>query len=113
MPRLSQRPPKYRYHKASGQAVVTLGGRDVYLGRYGSEESKQAYSRLVGEWVAGGQQAKPQLLNRALVIDELIAAYLKHADQYYRKHGTPTDTIHSIRAALSVLHESHGCHRAR
>jgi hypothetical protein len=29
------RTPSYRHHKPSGQAVVTLEGRDIYLGRYG------------------------------------------------------------------------------
>ena len=27
MPRLTQQTPKYRKHKASGQAVVTIGGK--------------------------------------------------------------------------------------
>jgi hypothetical protein len=40
MPRLVNRSPSYRKHKASGQAVVTIGGRDVYLGPYGTKASK-------------------------------------------------------------------------
>ena len=37
----SRRPriPKMQLHKASGQAVVRLGGRDIYLGRYGTPEA--------------------------------------------------------------------------
>ena len=31
MPLLSHSTPKYRHHKASGQAIVTLDGRDFYL----------------------------------------------------------------------------------
>jgi hypothetical protein len=38
----SVRLPKYRRHKGSGLAVVTLGRRQVYLGRYGTAESGQA-----------------------------------------------------------------------
>jgi len=48
----SLRVPSYRCHKPSGQAVVTLSGGDVYLGRYGTEQSKPEYQRLVGEWPA-------------------------------------------------------------
>ena len=33
---VSLRPPKYRRHKAKGPAVVTLNGRDIYLGKYAS-----------------------------------------------------------------------------
>ena len=31
--------PSYGRHKASGQAVVCINGRDVYLGKYGTPES--------------------------------------------------------------------------
>jgi hypothetical protein len=33
--------PAYRERKPSGQARVIVNGRHVYLGKYGSEESKQ------------------------------------------------------------------------
>ncbi|MEQ8838023.1 MAG: hypothetical protein RID07_14545, partial [Lacipirellulaceae bacterium] len=52
------RPPKYRRHKAKGLAVVTLNGRDIYLGKYNSAASKQEYKRLVGEWLQGGGQLR-------------------------------------------------------
>ncbi len=32
---------KYRRHKPTGQAVVTLGGRDCYLGRHGTAASRE------------------------------------------------------------------------
>jgi hypothetical protein len=57
MPRLSQGQPKYRHHKASKQAVVTLGGRDHYLGSYGSAASKTRYNRLIGEWLQSDRRA--------------------------------------------------------
>ena len=31
--------PKYRLHKASGQAEIRLNGRDIYLGVSNSEDS--------------------------------------------------------------------------
>lgn len=37
----STRIPIYRHHKGSGQALVQINGRRIYLGRYGSEESKE------------------------------------------------------------------------
>ena len=36
MPKLTNRLPSYRLHKASGQAVVTLNARDIYLGEHNS-----------------------------------------------------------------------------
>ena len=52
MPRLVNSSPKYRRHKSSGKAVVTLNGRDFYLGPYGSKASRIEYDRLVAEWMA-------------------------------------------------------------
>ena len=55
----SLRIPKYRLHKASGQAVVTLSGRDVYLGKHGSEESHARYHEEVSHWQL--QAALPEM----------------------------------------------------
>jgi len=51
--------PSYRHHKPSGQAVVTLSGRDFYLGRYGTQASRAEYNQLVGKWLAGGRCLPP------------------------------------------------------
>lgn len=45
------RVPKYRLHRPSGQAVVTLAQRDHYLGAHGSEASK-AEALTIGRPVA-------------------------------------------------------------
>jgi hypothetical protein len=39
--------PRYRKHKATDQAVVTLDGKDHYLGKHGTEESRRAYDDRV------------------------------------------------------------------
>jgi hypothetical protein len=45
MPR--KKTPSYRFHKARNCAVVTIDGRDHYLGVYDSPESRERYHRLV------------------------------------------------------------------
>ncbi len=47
MPRLSRTVPRYRKHRASGQALVVLSGQCFYLGPYGTKASKIEYDRLV------------------------------------------------------------------
>jgi hypothetical protein len=85
MPKFSNgRLPKYRRHKASGQAVVTLSGRDYYLGPHGSKKSRQEYDRLVGEWLASDQRA-PRRKGDApadFTIAELCLAYWKFAQRW-------------------------------
>jgi hypothetical protein len=48
------RVPAYRLHKARQCAVVTLDGRDIYLGVFGSPESQAKYNRLIAEHLRGG-----------------------------------------------------------
>jgi hypothetical protein len=38
--------PTYRRHKPTGQAVVTLCGKDHYLGKWNTAASKAEYNRL-------------------------------------------------------------------
>lgn len=52
--------PSYRLHRPSGQAVVTLSGKDLYLGPHGSETSRAEYDRLVMEWLSNGRRAEPE-----------------------------------------------------
>jgi len=51
MPKLVNSQPKYRRHRASGQAVVTLNGNDCYLGPHGTKASRIEYDRVVAEWM--------------------------------------------------------------
>jgi integrase len=104
------RTPSYRLHRPTGQAVVTLNGRDVYLGKHGSPVSLAEYDRLVGEWLANGRH-----LSRAgdLTVTELILAYFRFAEGYYRKNGAPTTEVESIRLSLRPLRRLYGATPAR
>ena len=85
---VSLRTPKYRRHKAKGLALVTINGRDIYLGKYGSESSKQEYRRLVAEYLQHG--AVSTTSQSEVTVAEVMAAYLRYAKGYYRKAGKLT-----------------------
>jgi integrase len=99
--------PKYRKHRASGQAVVTISGRDHYLGPHGSKASRLEYDRLIGEWLTAGRFAsvEPQT---SLTIIELLARYWAFAKDYYVKDGQSTGTTEAIRAAVRFLKDRYG-----
>jgi hypothetical protein len=61
MPRLTAATPKYRQHRASGQAIVTIAGKDHCLGPWKTKASKIEYDRLVGEWLAVHRLPHPPL----------------------------------------------------
>ena len=71
--------PSYRLHKPSGQAVVTLNGRDLNLGPAASPDSRQEYDCLIAEWLADGRQLPETVPLGELTIVELAAAYLEFA----------------------------------
>ena len=85
MPRLVQRVPGYNLHKQNGRARVCLDGRSILLpGPFGSETSKAAYDRIVGEWVAGGRRLPRADAINDLSIAELVNQYRHHCDDYCR-----------------------------
>jgi hypothetical protein len=59
------RPPVYRLHKRTGQAVVTIDGRDLYLGKHGTVASREAYQRTIGEWKQGRRLLSEKPILRA------------------------------------------------
>jgi len=51
---------KYCFHKTSGRAFVRIADRQIWLGKYGSQESKDKYDAVVGQWISQGRpQAAP------------------------------------------------------
>ncbi|MDY7109817.1 MAG: tyrosine-type recombinase/integrase, partial [Planctomycetota bacterium] len=103
--------PSYRLHKATGQAIVTLDGRDHYLGEHGSEDSRQRYARLIAEWTANGYRLPDR--SQHLTIVELAAAYWRHAQGYYVKNGESTAESYNIKGALKPLKKLYGSTLAR
>lgn len=106
MPRLVHSVPRYRLHKSSRQAVVTIDGSDHYLGPWQSKASKYKYDRLIGEWLARGRQ--PLVAPDDLTIIELVARFWRHAKTYYVKRGRPTGELDNIRHAVRPLKALYG-----
>lgn len=97
------RVPSYRRHKPTGQARVTLGGRDFYLGKFGTPESKREYDRLIGEYFTNGGIVSDD----RLTLVELTATFKKHAKTYYRgRDGKPSDWYLFIANVMRLLGKS-------
>jgi len=99
--------PKYVRH-SSGQARVVIDGKTHYLGRHGSRESRAAYHRLIAEWRGNGC-ALPAGDDR-LTVNDLVLAYWKHAQDYYRRaDGTPVDgTLATLKMVLRHFRRLYG-----
>jgi len=107
-----RRIPKYRHYKPKDLAVVRIDGRDHYLGKYNSPESREKYHRLIAEWL-GRSPALPSGFDPdgsvvRLTINEMILAYWRFAKTYYVKDGQPTKELACMREALLPLRELYG-----
>ncbi len=107
-----RRQPSYRLHKARGCAVVTINGRNQYLGKYDSPESHEKYARLIAQWQANGGDlqgsADPQV-NGRLTVAGLILKYMEHAQQYYKKYDTKHQgEVNNLRHSLRPLNLLYG-----
>ncbi len=105
-----RRDPKYRHHKARNLAVVRIDGKDYYLGRFESEESRAKYHRLLADWRAGllnhnesnGHcESDTQHGDKAVLVADLLRMYERFATEYYQTDGVPTQP--GIKVALRYL----------
>jgi hypothetical protein len=104
---------KYRHYKPKNLAVVRIDGRDHYLGRFNSQESRERFGRLIAEWLTRCRSTQPRLdatgQPGSLTIDELILAFWKHAEKYDRsRDGKPTQELENMRDALCPLRKLYG-----
>src|SRR6516165_6312695 len=115
-----RKPPSYRLHKSSGQAIVTLsdglGARyDVLLGKYGTAESRAEYARVVSEWETNGRR-RPQPARKLpdSTVNELLDRFWSHVQEHYRRpDGTATSEVGEFKMALRPLRHLYGHTLAR
>ena len=103
--------PKYRHHKSTNRAVVTINGRDIYLGVYDSPESRARYDAVIAEWLAAGR-AEPAPAGITPTVTKLVELYLTHARGYYVKNGEPTSQLERVQRSLAVATALYGDLRA-
>jgi hypothetical protein len=100
MPKLLTRPPQYK--KCGKYAVVYIDGKRIFLGLFGSQESKIAYARHLAE------RASPDLCppkgGKDVTVKELAAAFLDHAKATLKK---PNYTHHRV-VVLDFLNKFYG-----
>ncbi len=115
----TRKPPSYRLHKASGQAIVTLRGKDFYLGKHGTAASRAAYGRLLAEYSAGAipaqiaQPAKaaasrPGGESAAFTVSELLAEFWRHAKAKYGRRRGGVKELSRIKCGTRELRKLYG-----
>jgi integrase len=98
--------PKYRLHKATGQAVVTINNQDFYLGKHDSEASKRKYQQFIADkWNPPGTPLKPVVNENETTVARLAIEYAKSVK---RKHGDNSNEWKQVRLVLKTIRETYG-----
>ena len=102
--------PKYCLHRATNQAYVWIGKRNVYLGEYGSPKSEAAYRRIIAEWAATPRAViqREVTLHTSPTVSEVVWAYWHHAKRRYVKNGKATSEQSIIWQAANALRALYG-----
>lgn len=106
---MKSRIPSYRRHKARSCAVVTIAGKDHYLGPYGSVESHERYGQLIAQHASQANvvdESPRETEGRS--IDEIVLAFLRHAKKYYVKKGRVTAEYGMYKCASRPLVKLYG-----
>jgi hypothetical protein len=108
-------PPSLRRHKPSKQGVVTLNGRDHYVGHWPDTKRKPpadvqaAYDALVAEWLANGRRPISGQLPPLNVAELILQFWERHAVAHYRHpDGSPTSELEDFKHSLRPLREMYG-----
>jgi integrase len=96
--------PSYRFHKASGRAVIQwrplFGNSPHYLaGAYNSPESKAEYAQILKRITSPPVPSKSVKKSKIVTVRRLALLYLAHVKEY---HGKATEAK-KIGTALAVL----------
>jgi integrase len=109
------KPPSYLLHRQSGQAMTVVKGPDgrrkqVLLGRYGSDQSKAEFARIVAEWDASPARLTSRTpATPLLTVGDVAAKFMAHARLHYRHpDGTATSEVNNYAQAFKRLAELYG-----
>lgn len=110
MPRKPNSLPAYCLHRASGQAIVRINGRDHYLGTYDTTSSRAEYDRVVAEWlVSGRQSATPATReNHSLFVNEVLLAYVEFVEKHYSDGQHISTELANVKHALKIVKQLYG-----
>ncbi len=91
------------HHKATGLAKIRVDGKDIYLGKYGTPESKARYEQECKKLLVGTPSDESRF-----TCNELALRFTAHAERYYVKDGKPTSEVRVLKSAIAMLVATHG-----
>jgi integrase len=91
-----------RLYRASGQAVVVLGKKTFYLGKFGLEATTQNYHRVVAERLANNRQLRVD--PEQITVKEMLARFWLHAETHYvRSSGRASSELGNYQTVMRYV----------
>ncbi len=110
--------PNYLHHKPTGQAYVRLpdgngGRRAVYLGAFGSPESKLEHARILAQLAVAPVPTPPSRCGPSrtsdITLNEVYLAFRGYAEKHYRRaDGTVTNEPAQYRQTFDLVLRLYG-----
>lgn len=108
MPRKRSTEPGYRYH-VSGQAVVTLDGRNFYLGPHDTPESRAKYYALLHVYNSNGlrmpEDVETHKQDQPVTVRCLTAQYRAHAEKKFAGDASRRSKVKNL---CTLLEDEYG-----
>jgi hypothetical protein len=101
--------PVYELHSSTGLARCWVNGKWVSLGKYGSDESKAEFERILAELRTGSPSAETGPKPDDLTVDALLVKFWEWAQKHYRgPDGKPTNQQTEYFYTLKPVHALYG-----
>ncbi|MEL7500053.1 MAG: site-specific integrase [Planctomycetota bacterium] len=102
--------PKYRLHKKTNQAVVTVNGSDFYLGKYDSPKSHQRYKQVIADhWNPPGANLKPTVPKANDGPTTITNLAVEFAKKTIAKHSKESNEWkYQVKPVLKEIRETYG-----
>jgi len=95
--------PEHCLHRRSGRGYVFLDGKQIPTGVWGTPEADSKANELIARWLANGRKLPEEMRPTVFRVEDLVAQFWTHAQEYYRKNGEPTGEISKIRDSVRPL----------
>ena len=92
--------PKYSLHKPTGQARVRIKGKDHWLGKHGTLESRQRYAEILLKW-----EQETDAESRLVTFGELSMMFKQFAKSHYVKNGKQTSEVTIVKSSLKFMNQ--------
>ena len=102
-----KRPPKLSRNKYRNFAYITVNGKQIYLGKWGSPEAQAAYDRVLLNWVKTNGEKKKNDPHKGYTVTEIAVAFVADYRERPVKSDSDLQTFTRIVDRLGSLFPGH------